>query len=101
MSLVGATVFAGDETQDVTKLDDLLVKVKKVFPQGWAASIELSDDMRPSRRGPFPTLIIKSIERLPVEHYYQFFIGLIVRFSPIRCGFEPTCCQDLSTAGDC
>ena len=55
MSLVCATVFAGDETQDVTKLDDLLVKVKKVLPQGWAASIELSDDMRPSRRGPFPT----------------------------------------------
>ena len=51
MSLVCATVFAGDETQDVTKLDDLLVKVKKVLPQGWAASIELSDDMRPSRRG--------------------------------------------------
>ena len=70
ISLVCAPGFAGDETQDVTKLDDLLVKVKKVLPQGWAASIELSDDMRPSRRGPFPTLIIKSIERLPVGHSY-------------------------------
>ena len=32
------------------------------------------------------------------EHQCLCFIGLIVRLSPIRCGFQPTCCQDLSTA---
>ena len=61
---------AGDEKQDVAKLEQLLSDVKKVVPSGWTVAISLANSKIPSRRGSHPTLVIRSAKPLPVEHFY-------------------------------